>query len=267
MTNPPKIIYKYRDWNNLIHRNVLLNQELYISSPKDFNDPFDCRITKNFDLLDTDEKIWEFVKYQSNNLRQQLLKNGENIPAFEQRVFNRLKFDKEKEQKDWNDYTFRKQDEHYGVLSFSEIWDSILMWGHYAYNHSGFCVGFYEQKLQESGQFGGGGPVLYGDAYPSIDPLDETSMKSLFIETHSKASDWKYEKEYRLVKLFYPNTPTNDERIIHVDKSCFAEIIIGLKFPKADISWISDLAYKLGVKLYEIKHIPYKFKLIKEELV
>ena len=270
-TTSPKIIYKYRDWNNLDHRRLLLDGELFVSSPKDFNDPFDCRISKNFSLLDTEEKLWEFAKRQSEELREFQHRHtkapgiDEIITDFERKIFERLKFHREDEQKKYDAYTFRKQDEHNGIVSFSEIWDSILMWGHYACNHSGFCVGFFEKKVRESEHFGGGGPVNYSDDFPSMNPLDEFSMQSVFIETHTKAMDWQYEKEYRLMKLFFPKAASIDDRKIHLDKSFFAEIMIGVKFPKDQVKWISDLAFKLGVKLYEIKQIPFRFKLAREE--
>ena len=59
--NYPDIIYKYRSWNKEFHRNILLKNEVYMSSPNDFNDPFDCRIPKNHFLIDTPEKIEKYV--------------------------------------------------------------------------------------------------------------------------------------------------------------------------------------------------------------
>jgi len=52
----PEIVYKYRDWKNHFHKRLLLNNEIYLSSPKDFNDPFDCRITENYNLFTPEEE-------------------------------------------------------------------------------------------------------------------------------------------------------------------------------------------------------------------
>jgi len=261
-----KIIYKYRDWNNFDHRKLLIDKEIFLTSPKDFNDPFDCRITKNFGLLDTDDKIWEFAKYQSSFFKSQLERGRSNVQEFERKIFERIKLYRDVEQKDWDNYTFRKQDEHYGVVSFSEIWDSILMWGHYANNHSGFSVGFFEEKLKNSGIFSGGGIVNYSDKFPNINPIEDVSIESLFIETHTKAKEWAYEKEYRFVKLFYPEVPTIDKRKVYLDKSFYAEILIGLKFPKDQIKSISNLAFELGVKIYQVKQVPFRFELTREQI-
>src|SRR5437762_935552 len=57
----PDIVYKYRNWSEDNHKNVLYKNQLFLTSPKDFNDPFDCRIPQNFSLLNTKEKIQQFV--------------------------------------------------------------------------------------------------------------------------------------------------------------------------------------------------------------
>jgi len=53
----PLKVYKYRSWSDEYHRNLLLKNHLFFTSPKDFNDPYDYKIPYDFSLLDTDEKI------------------------------------------------------------------------------------------------------------------------------------------------------------------------------------------------------------------
>ncbi len=55
------IVCKYRDWSNVSHRNLLIYNELYLASPNDFNDPFDCRIYPNFTNLNESE-IEEYIE-------------------------------------------------------------------------------------------------------------------------------------------------------------------------------------------------------------
>ncbi|HTA27228.1 MAG TPA: hypothetical protein VK809_05535 [Bacteroidia bacterium] len=47
----PPVVYKYRDWNNNFHKRTVLNLELFLSSPSNFNDPFDCKIPIAYRLL------------------------------------------------------------------------------------------------------------------------------------------------------------------------------------------------------------------------
>ena len=56
----PETVYKYRDWNNVYHRKILFQQELYIPSASEFNDPFDCRPIFSSDL----KKNKEILKKQ-----------------------------------------------------------------------------------------------------------------------------------------------------------------------------------------------------------
>ena len=56
MKEKRRIIYKYRDWKDEYHKNILLKNQIYLASPKDLNDPFDCRINANFTLLTPKEE-------------------------------------------------------------------------------------------------------------------------------------------------------------------------------------------------------------------
>ena len=69
-------IYKYRSWQNSCHKNLLLYNELYFASPKDFNDPFDCRIPPNY--LDLSEE--EREQYFNDFIKDRL---DENQPGYE----------------------------------------------------------------------------------------------------------------------------------------------------------------------------------------
>mgnify|MGYP000728277769 CR=1 FL=1 len=90
-----------------------------------------------------------------------------------------------------------------------------LMWSHYGDYHKRFCIGFNEEKMRTCGLFGKGGSVTYSKEFPEINPMEqEHSMVTGFKQTHYKAEDWEYEKEYRLTNLFFPNPPTMEQRVI-----------------------------------------------------
>lgn len=57
------ILYKYRDWSDKHHKNILTKNEIFMVSPGSFNAPFDCRIPENYHLLNTQEKIDQFMEY------------------------------------------------------------------------------------------------------------------------------------------------------------------------------------------------------------
>ena len=178
----PKIIYKYRNWLDCYNQNVIKNNELYLSSPKDFNDPFDCKITPNYYQLDSKEKIMKYALIVIERNKQYLNSIGLNLNDEALKIYNRFVADPAKEQIILNKISIEIQDKFYGVLSMSCIWNSILMWSHYSDKHKGYCIGFHEEKLRESGSFGKGGKVKY-DKYPEIDLLEKDLMKISFINT------------------------------------------------------------------------------------
>ncbi len=120
------------------------------------------------------------------------------------------------------------------VLSFSENWDNILMWSHYADSHKGLCLGFTVSRLARNTVFKN---VFYPPASdenerPTLDLSDEefetTRMaeKAIYVKSH----DWKYEKEVRLVDPWpgseYYNLRDNSNSI------AFTEVIYGSKMIK-----------------------------------
>lgn len=268
----PKIIYKYRNWTEEYHKDILLKNNLFMASPEYFNDPFDCRIPINYRLLDTAEKIEKYAIEFVNRNRQFLVSKRVNLKDEIERIKIDYTNNIEQIQTNYENILFAGQNKHYGVLSLSKRWDSILMWSHYAENHRGFCVGFWEEKLRESGKFGSGGPVNYDptNVYPNIDPLAKdhgNRMIDKFKETHTKAFDWRYEEEYRINKLFYPNEPTIQDRTINISDDFFSDITIGLMTPVEHRNEIIKLARKKGIRIYQAKKIALKFEIAREEIV
>ena len=141
----------------------------------------------------------------------------------------------------YEEILFNAQNDDYAILSLSGRWDSIAMWSHYGDQHKGYCVGFYEEKMRNSKIFGMGGPVHYNknDGFPLIRPY-EWGMEKLFKMSHTKAKEWKYEKEYRLTDLL------NRE---------------GLMTPQNHKQEILKIASKKSIKVYQTEKVPFKFKI------
>ena len=265
--NCPDIVYKYRNWKCQYHKDILCKNHLYLSPPKDFNDPFDCRIPINYYLLDTPEKKDKYIDTQTENYCEE----GKIIQRkeLEERLKNLDKF-----QEDYEKQIYDFQDKYLGVLCLSRRWDSILMWSHYADNHKGYCVGIYEEKLRNYCSRERHVPidiVETTDDYPQIDPLDSSWLQARK-QISTKAKDWKYEEEYRITQIFdffKPNIapPTKQERTITIDDDFFAEIIIGLETPPDDKNEIIKIGKQKGIKVYEAIKVPFKFQINKKEIV
>lgn len=261
----PEIVYKYRNWTSEYNKNVLLKNQLYLSSPKDFNDPFDFRIPDNWNLLDSPDKVVQYVDGVIERQRDSIIAKGLDLDLERKRMVMKVSdtttFQKEREK-----LLFVQQDIHFGVLSLSVRWDSILMWSHYSDFHKGYCIGIYEEKLRNSGLFGKGGPVSYYAKFPELNPLDEDKLKKSFIQTHSKADNWCYEKEYRLEKLFYPDPPTQNDRIVTITDDFITDVTIGLCTPIDHKKEIINECKKRNIKVFSTEKVPFEFKVERIEL-
>ena len=40
----PAVLYKYREWKNPWHKNILLTNSIYAPSPNEFEDEYDCNL-------------------------------------------------------------------------------------------------------------------------------------------------------------------------------------------------------------------------------
>ncbi len=94
----------------------------------------------------------------------------------------------------------RKDAMQLGVFCLSEINDNILMWSHYASNHTGFCIEF-ERTKENDLKPESCVPVIYpaDDSVPVIDNenLETNSTFAKIATTKSKL--WSYEKEWRII--------------------------------------------------------------------
>jgi hypothetical protein len=135
----------------------------------------------------------------------------------------------------------------------------------YAENHSGFCVGLDGERIFEKLPSCKSAPINYSEIFPSIDPLGDIIQTS-FESTHTKDINWKHEKEYRYFSNLFIPSKENKSREIILDKECFKEIIIGLKFPDKDLDKIKEYSMDLEVTLYKIVKSNTGFKLKREEI-
>lgn len=264
----PEIVYKYRDWKNSLHKRILINNEVYLSSPKDFNDPFDCRITENYNLFTPEEEetyinellVSGFPKTEAQGL---------DFREVVKRVEGLLK-DKEKLQETIESERSYHQDHCYAIFSCSKLWNNILMWSHYANQHTGFCVGLFKEKLLYSGLFGKVGDVVYRTDFPEIKPRvakkDEQLILNSFLETHSKARDWQYEKEIRFMINHFPKELSHEDRTITIPDHYFAEVTLGINISEEDRKEIVEICNGKGLKVYQATKVKFKFKIGRKQI-
>jgi len=262
----PKIVYKYRSWGEFIEgkweqninsKNIIEKQEIYIPSPKHFNDPFDCKIPIAYDLISKDliiaRKFFERV----------LFNNFPNLSSLEkeQRVIElmatRQKYD-ENYVDQFNSETESILENQMSVYCVTPLNNNILMWAHYAASHTGICIGFNSNKIFN--YFRIGSMVEYKDSYPIISPAeDHYEIEDIKQQFYTKSSHWDYEIEYRLMTI---NEPA---RIIKLaDKTIINEVIIGYLMNQEKKEELISLIKKElpHVTIFETKKHRTKFELV-----
>lgn len=247
----PKILYKYRDFNNEFHLKTLFEGQLFIASPNNFNDIYDCKIPVRYDLADDVhlkeqliKSLKQISKEASNDINDKVAKV----------LLNSNLFDKLKElSTDELFLSFLYSST--GIYSLTHRYDNLLMWAHYAKDHTGFCIGFDTEYLLDTGA-DYLGKVEYLKEYPMVLPsfLDDENLKKTVF---SKSIDWKYEQEFR---LFFKNIT---KRNVKIDKEGIKKIYLGAKMNKFDKDIWMELINKYleNIKIFEAKTDNEKFKL------
>ena len=67
----PSILYKYRNWSNPLHQKILKENKIFLASPRDFEDIYDCNIPEKFPSKD---ELYDFF----TSVRRKILRQGFN---------------------------------------------------------------------------------------------------------------------------------------------------------------------------------------------
>lgn len=221
----PEQFYRYRSFSNgsseYLERSICHN-ELYFSSPSSFNDPFDCRPPMNFE---TTKK--EFIALSKRHLA---LYKADLSPT-------KRRKEAERRYRDWKQKNQRPKaeremyqtyskiiDQSAGVLCLSLTNKHILMWSHYADSHRGVCLQFNGM----SGYFARAQPIKYSLDRTAINPFRQEHDEILTTAILSKAKDWEYEEEWRIV---------DHEKGVGVQQfpsGLLTGVILGAKISEAD---------------------------------
>jgi len=233
----PQVIHLYKycayNTNSLA---ILINKKIWAAKPESFNDPFDCKIKFTPPEIKSDA----FSKYS--------IRTGNSTGNRQRDYETFLEGLQEFREKDINKF---------GVFSMSQINDNILMWSHYANQHKGFCIGFVRKNGNQLGDITKTQPVEYDCNYPEVNPLDENGNYDHSIFTKmlfTKAKNWEYEKEWRLV---YPEG--DKEESLPADIST---IIFGLRMPEGHKATIRNiLANQPNIRYQQAIEVEYQFRL------
>jgi hypothetical protein len=135
--NPPAILYKYRDWEDEFHKQIITERTIWLPSCKNLNDPDDCKtpicIRKN--TKEKKQQIKELIhKRVSKDFNSLSRRERKKI---EVDVYNEKNYDNYELQKHLQSETI---DNRFGIFSLSTNPRIPEMWTDYANHNKGFFI-------------------------------------------------------------------------------------------------------------------------------
>lgn len=196
----PEHLYMYSSIDSA--KKILENSQLWMSSFDSFNDPFEFSFTLNNDY--TKE---EFTKWFCNASKTDNRMIARNLFSNKEKVDNTIK------------KVIQKTLKGYGIKCFTTNYDNLLMWAHYANNHEGVCfkfdiqkdVDFFQDLLQ----------VVYDDTYTQLNYIKSQNNTAEILRHKSEA--WKYEEEWRVLKL------GKAKQLVGFSRDSLVQIIFGCR--------------------------------------
>ena len=259
---------------------VLQHQRIRFTQPSEFNDPWEALPNlvalfqpESIDKLTNEvfqegnqgkyEKLLEEtlkkLKYEhgiSLNSKQKEITRREFRKKFIPRAEKEISYMadtvlglKTQDLKDsFNKSTFDRINKLVGILCFSEIPDSLLMWSHYADSHKGFIIGFdsshpfFDQRKTKDDLIRNIKPVHYAKERPSFAGFSKKPNESEIFRfaDHmllTKADVWEYEHEWRMVHILEAATECIGKLssifLFEFPPECISSIILGCRTDKS----------------------------------
>jgi hypothetical protein len=146
-----------------------------------------------------------------------------------------------------------------GVFSFAGDAKSILMWSHYAKDHTGLCIQF--ERAHDFKTLSGALSVEYSPEYPEVNFIKDFS-ESLSKGLLRKHTGWSYEQEHRIVRINGAHT------YIQFDPKAVVGIIMGCRVTSGGRAIIESLleerrrAHMPPVRIYKAQKHDSKYQLV-----
>jgi len=293
---PPKTLYKYTTVETA--QIVLSTGKLRFQSPLRYNDPFDSQWNTLWPLFTPEAREYERMLFEKairdpgswpDNAD---LKNKELINQARERIDALPEEQREGEivalaKKLTETITIpdRLKLRHHDtqrqlrVLCLSACDRSILMWSHYADQHSGVVLGF-DTDVMENGRKCPFEPVVYKDGPPQLFDPEEWIRSTLFglpdkPELNgrerewalTKHSSWQYEREWRFASTAAAGT-LGDYGDYNFPRDALVELVMGCRTDTVKAVELQSLAYHFrpDVRHFQMSQHPSRFELDKTEV-
>lgn len=206
--------YAFRKCSNFVYQS-LINEQLNVSSPSTFNDPYDCPV---IELLNNEDEISQLIrKAYLESIKIACFVRNVKLPYQKGDKIEDLVCGEPKRKDDKDEYL------------------NSLMWAHYADSHKGICIKYiFPNDLSVLVSQNNGKLSFFKDIEYDSEKLGEYSSKEsirLKDAFFLKAEDWEYENELRF--LHFDLEDTNLHKSIDIP-NCIEAIYFGLKCPDVE---------------------------------
>ena len=231
---------------------ILSDNELFFPSPSRFNDPFDSKIPISFQ---SDSRA-EIINYWTDGMR--LLEptwSEEERRARVERLYDLGKLSESELNAHGRFAADCLAEQHIGVYSLACSVTNILLWSHYADSHSGFAVGFNTPNLFAACTVSLARhhepmlllPVQYTVQFPVINGYRDSNERKFRTQLLSKAIDWEYEREYRIL------LKEGVDATVNFPNEVFKRVVLGCNISKQNRAHIIEILHQRRdhLSLYE----------------
>jgi len=216
---------------------ILLNQKIFLSSPRNFNDISDCRVQLDFSGSSEDYmKMQKDIYARHEGIKpKEAKKKVRKINLTRKRINDILRA------------SVHKNADRYGIACFTEHISSPTQWAHYANNHKGVAIEFRWDGFSEDFPVF---PIRYADQLPKVNVI-KGDYGSIYLEgCYTKSLDWSYEKEWRIVKL------EADNSYLNIRQGRVTAVILGANCDAATEQLLHDFQKQLSLSNKE----PFQIK-------
>ena len=238
----PKELFKYTSFNEY-SEDVFKNSQMWFPSPYEFNDPFEFQIADK-------------GRYTEDDIFDYLVKAG--MSEEDARKLSAQYASKPTDLDKFIENAKRKVFEKYGILCLSKIRSNILMWSHYAKNHTGYVLGF--DMSRDIDFYMMPFKVAYQEEYPAIAYLKEKE-KVVESSVKTKFKQWDYEQEVRILK--------SSHGLHEFKKDALRSITFGCKTKRCDEENVRAWSLNYGydhIKFYKTELSKTAYKVIVSEI-
>ncbi len=269
---------------------MLTNRTLLFRCPTEFNDPFDSQWDPFWQM-----RTSEYQSIERDLLRRALIdphswtteadpehqiaifEHRMNVWAqprsFRERAINRLldEFRRDPDEAICDEALDLQR--RLRIHSFTESFDSLLMWSHYGEDHKGLVFGF-DTEILENHFLTGIEPVTYSESLPpmldmyalahnliygtNLDAFASDEERKIALYKHE---GWSYEKEWRIVWVNIDKSQA--ELLTEIPKESIRSITMGCKCSEIDATEITELAAQNfpDAEVYRTQPHRFQFKI------